>query len=206
MSDSDPRKSVGRLWADDRKQQILRVAARLLSERGVDGLRIPDVAAAAGVTRPVVYRHFPNRQAILMDLLESAGDSFVARLEAAAAIGLDDLPNLMRALLESLCNEIEDQGPGMWLLLNSTGPDPDVEAVAQAVRERMVAPWYARVAAVTRTNDKEAIAITAMLYGMIPSAVTLWQSGALTKQEAVEHLMKGVGGLIDAYTREQDLH
>jgi hypothetical protein len=45
-----------------------------------------------------------------------------------------------------------------------------------------------------------------MLYGMIPSAVTLWQSGALTKEEAVEHLMKGVGGLIDAYTREHDLH
>ena len=63
-----------------------------------------------------------------------------------------------------------------------------------------------RVAAVTRTNEREAFAITAMLYGMIPSAVTLWQSGALTKEEAVEHLMRGVGGLIDAYTKEQDLH
>ena len=81
-----PKRQPSRLWADDRKRQILRVAARLLEERGVDGLRIPDVAAAAGVTRPVIYRHFPNRQAILMDLLESAGDAFVARLEGAVPL------------------------------------------------------------------------------------------------------------------------
>ena len=200
------RRQTPRLWADDRKQQILRVAARLLDERGVDGLRIPDVAAAAGVTRPVIYRHFPNRQAILMDLLESAGDAFVARLETAASLGFDDLPTLMRGLLEGLCDEIEAQGAGVWKLLNSTGPDPDVEAVAQAVRDRMVAPWYARIAAVTRSDDREAAAITGMLYGMVPNLVTLWQTGALTKEEAVDLLMRGVGGLIQAFSEDRELH
>ena len=57
----------GRLWAADRRRSLVVAAARLLVERGADAVRIPDVAAAAGVTRPVVYKHFPNRTALCSD-------------------------------------------------------------------------------------------------------------------------------------------
>ena len=68
----------GRLWAADRRKQLLGVAARLLAQEGLDGVRIPDVAAEAGVTRPVV-RHFSNRQAILVGVLEDFGATLQER-------------------------------------------------------------------------------------------------------------------------------
>ncbi|MGE4652091.1 MAG: TetR/AcrR family transcriptional regulator [Myxococcota bacterium] len=196
----------GRLWADDRRKQILAVAARLLDEQGVDGLRIPDVAEAAGVTRPVIYRHFPNRQAILMDLLEEMGSALAERLEGLAASGLEDLEKLMPDLFEGLCDEIEARGAGVWKLLNSAGPDPEVEAVAQRVRERLVAPWYARVASVTRTSGEEAVAVTSIIYAVVPPLITLWHSGTLSRAEAVSHLTRAVGAIVGAYQRPAELH
>ena len=206
MSKQTPSSTHGRLWADDRRRQILAVAARLLDERGVDGLRIPDVAEAAGVTRPVIYRHFPNRQAILMDLLEEMGNALGERLEGHAASGLGDLEKLMPDLFEGLCDEIEARGAGVWKLLNSAGPDPEVEAVAQRVRERLVAPWYARVAAVTHTSGEEAAAVTSIIHAVVPPLITLWHAGTLTRAEAVSHLTRAVGAIVDAYQRPAELH
>ena len=206
MTESPPSSPHGRLWADDRRRQILTVAARLLDERGVDGLRIPDVAQAAGVTRPVIYRHFPNRQAILMDLLEETGNALAERLEDLAASGLDDVAKLMPDLFQGLCDEIEARGAGVWKLLNSAGPDPEVEAVAQSVRNRLVAPWYARVAAVTRTSGKDAAAITSIIHAIVPPLITLWNAGSLSRSEAVSHLTRAVGAILEAYSRPSELH
>ena len=204
MRVSPPPRPHGRLWAEDRRRQILAVAARLLDERGVDGLRIPDVAQAAGVTRPVIYRHFPNRQAILMDLLEETGSALAERLEGLAASGLNDVAKLMPDLFEGLCDEIEAQGAGVWKLLNSAGPDPEVEAVAQSVRDRLVAPWYARVAAVTGTSGANAVAITNIIHAIVPPLITLWSAGALSRVEAVAHLTRAVGAILDAYSRRSE--
>ena len=206
MADSPPSSAHGRLWADDRRRQILEVAARLLDERGVDGLRIPDVARAAGVTRPVIYRHFPNRQAILIALLEEIGTSLAMRLERLAATGLSDVEKLMPDLFEGLCDEIEASGAGVWKLLNSAGPDPEVEAVAQSVRERLVAPWYSRVAAVSATSGKEAVVITSVIHAIVPPLITLWNSGTLSRKEAVSHLTRAVSAILDAYHRPPELH
>lgn len=206
MADSSPSTAHGRLWADDRRRQILAVAARLLDERGVDGLRIPDVAEAAGVTRPVIYRHFPNRQAILMDLLEETGNALAARLEGLALSRPDDVAKRMPELFEGLCDEIEARGAGVWKLLNSAGPDPEIEAVAQSVRDRLVAPWYARVAALTGTSAEDAVAITSIIHAIVPPLITLWNAGSLSRAEAVSHLTRAVGAIVDAYRKRPELH
>ena len=54
-----------RLSPEDRHQQLLRVTSDIIAADGVDNVRIPYVAAAAGVTRPVVYKFFPNRHELL---------------------------------------------------------------------------------------------------------------------------------------------
>ena len=67
-----------RLWAKDRRQQLVDVASAIIAREGVDRVRIPEVATAAGVTRPVVYKFFPNRQALLVAVLEDFTDALRA--------------------------------------------------------------------------------------------------------------------------------
>src|SRR4051812_17468140 len=49
----------------DRKAQLAAVAAELFRAGGFPGVGIKDIADAAGVTGPALYRHFADKQAIL---------------------------------------------------------------------------------------------------------------------------------------------
>jgi AcrR family transcriptional regulator len=53
----------------DRRSQLLAAAERLFAERGFLAVRLEDIGAAAGVSGPAIYRHFPNKESLLVELL-----------------------------------------------------------------------------------------------------------------------------------------
>ncbi|WP_433576885.1 SACE_7040 family transcriptional regulator [Nocardia brasiliensis] len=74
-----------------RRQQLLDAGARLIADRGFLGMRLDDLGAAVGISGPAVYRHFPNKEALLVELLVGisqrlldGGKAVVARTETAA--------------------------------------------------------------------------------------------------------------------------
>jgi AcrR family transcriptional regulator len=52
-----------------RRAQLLAAAERLFAERGFLAVRLEDIGAAAGVSGPAIYRHFPNKESLLVELL-----------------------------------------------------------------------------------------------------------------------------------------
>ncbi|MGI9125202.1 MAG: SACE_7040 family transcriptional regulator [Mycobacterium sp.] len=52
-----------------RRSQLLAAAEQLIAERGYLAVRLEDIGAAAGVSGPAIYRHFPNKEAMLVELL-----------------------------------------------------------------------------------------------------------------------------------------
>src|ERR1700730_16223935 len=81
----------------DRRWQLLAAAERLFAERGFLAVRLDDIGAAAGVSGPAIYRHFPNKESLLVELLVGistrllAGAREVRSREADAAAALDGL-------------------------------------------------------------------------------------------------------------------
>src|SRR5512142_778687 len=64
--------------ADLTRSRVLAAAARLVAERGYDGVRMQEVAARAGVTTGAIYTHFPDRGALLAAAVaEHANSVFV---------------------------------------------------------------------------------------------------------------------------------
>ncbi|EKF22960.1 bacterial regulatory s, tetR family protein [Mycolicibacterium hassiacum DSM 44199] len=53
----------------DRRGKLIAAAERLVAERGYLAVRLEDIGAAAGVSGPAIYRHFPNKEALLVELL-----------------------------------------------------------------------------------------------------------------------------------------
>lgn len=53
----------------ERRQQLLDAAASLFAERGFASVRLEDLGAAVGISGPAVYRHFPNKEAVLVELM-----------------------------------------------------------------------------------------------------------------------------------------
>jgi AcrR family transcriptional regulator len=58
-----------RLPAEQRRRQLLDVACDVFAASGFHGTSMDDVAEAAGVTKPVLYQHFPSKRALYSELL-----------------------------------------------------------------------------------------------------------------------------------------
>ncbi|HEY2160193.1 MAG TPA: TetR/AcrR family transcriptional regulator [Solirubrobacteraceae bacterium] len=65
---------------EERRQQLLDAALGVILEQGYAGVSIEAIARTAGVTRPVVYDHFPNLGMLLASLFEREEQSALAQL------------------------------------------------------------------------------------------------------------------------------
>lgn len=68
-----------RMGVDERRQQLIRVALDLFSRRSPEDVSIDEVAAAAGISRPLVYHYFPGKQSLYEAALRRAADELAAR-------------------------------------------------------------------------------------------------------------------------------
>lgn len=67
-----------RLAPAQRARLIEQAATELFAERGYAAASVEDIAAAAGVTKPMLYRHFESKQALCICLLQRYRDDLIA--------------------------------------------------------------------------------------------------------------------------------
>jgi AcrR family transcriptional regulator len=107
-----------RMAAEDRRQQILRVAVNLFAQRGFRGTTTKEIAHAAGVSEAIIFRHFATKQELYSAILDDcAGTCDVGPFEA---IGEAVLSNDDRAVFETLALAIlnfHDDNPEFQRLL-----------------------------------------------------------------------------------------
>jgi AcrR family transcriptional regulator len=72
-----------RLPAEQRRSQLLEIATELFADRGFHATSMDDIAESAGVTKPVLYQHFPSKRALYRELLEAIDRELTVRLVAA---------------------------------------------------------------------------------------------------------------------------
>lgn len=78
--------SMGRIagvTAGQTRERLLRAAADVFAERGYDGTRVADIAAAAGVSNGAMYAHFASKAELLVDALRTHGRRLLADAFAA---------------------------------------------------------------------------------------------------------------------------
>src|SRR4051812_41707106 len=68
-----------RLTAEQRRTRILAAATRIFARKGFDGASMNGIAAAAGITKPVLYDHFTSKDALFETLLRSIRDDLLAK-------------------------------------------------------------------------------------------------------------------------------
>jgi AcrR family transcriptional regulator len=83
----------------DRRSQLIAAAERLVAERGFLAVRLEDIGAAAGVSGPAIYRHFPNKEAMLVELLVGISTRLLAGATEVVA-NAADLKTALDALID----------------------------------------------------------------------------------------------------------
>jgi AcrR family transcriptional regulator len=84
--------------AQDRRRQLLEVAADLFARHGYRGTTTARLAEAAGITEPILYRHFPSKHDLFVTLIDEVSDE-VVRSWQAKLDGVRDPTARLRALL-----------------------------------------------------------------------------------------------------------
>jgi AcrR family transcriptional regulator len=74
---------IAGVTADQTRERLLRAAADVFAERGYDGTRVADIAAAAGVSNGALYAHFDSKAELLLAALRAHGRRELADLLAA---------------------------------------------------------------------------------------------------------------------------
>jgi len=105
----------GRVPASVRAEQLLDVAERLFAETGYSATSIEAIAAAAGVTRPVVYNHYGSKEGVYLACLRRAREQMEALLFGAMAQA-PDLPSRIEAGADAYFRFLE-RDPARWRVL-----------------------------------------------------------------------------------------
>jgi AcrR family transcriptional regulator len=73
-----------RLPAARRRRQLLEVALHLFGTRGFHATSMDDIAEGAGVTKPVLYQHFPSKGELYLELIEAVSAELVEAVTTSA--------------------------------------------------------------------------------------------------------------------------
>jgi AcrR family transcriptional regulator len=73
-----------RLPADQRRAQLLEVARDRFADQGFHATSMDEIAEAAGVTKPVLYQHFPSKRALYSELLDDTGKQLLETIVESA--------------------------------------------------------------------------------------------------------------------------
>ena len=134
-----------RMGAEQRRALILEAAGRRFAEHGYDATRLDDVAAAAGVTKPILYRHFDGKTALYLALLERHRADLGSFAGAIPAQGT--LEQRLRAVLEVWFDYVETHAYAWKLLFRDSGGGPEIAAFRRDVQAEVRAVLAALIAA-----------------------------------------------------------
>jgi AcrR family transcriptional regulator len=158
----------------------------MLTEHGPAGLEITALADAAGVTRPVVYKFFPTRQALIAGVLDAFVAQLTARYHAALASSLGGtMPAIVQSFIDASCDAIEDHGVGPWRLMYARSADVEAAELGRAALRQLMSPWLPRIAELTGLPAPRVELLAGIVAAGGGAALDGWMEGRMRRKDAV---------------------
>jgi len=104
----------------ERREQLLDIGRRVFAERGLDGVSIEEIAAQAGVSKPVVYEHFGGKEGLYAVVVDREVERFL-QMATELLQGEDTMPKFEVAAV-SLLRYMEDNSDGFRILVRDSPP------------------------------------------------------------------------------------
>ncbi|MEA2251012.1 MAG: hypothetical protein QOI62_3748 [Solirubrobacteraceae bacterium] len=124
-----------RLSTDARREQLVALGVEMFSERPFDEVSIDDIAAAAGISKGLLYHYFPSKRDFYVAVVRHSADEMIDVTETDA--GLAPLARLS-AGLDRYLEYVETHARGYATVLRAgIGSDPEVAGVVEGVRAAM---------------------------------------------------------------------
>ena len=177
-----------RLPASERKLQIVAAARELFGRSGYEATGVDDIAAHAGITKPVLYRHFEGKRDLYLAVLEDHLADLIRRLWVGLSASAEPRERL-RVSIQAFFEFVEERPDGYRMLVEAgTRMDDDT-------RERLGSAWDTLAEGVGRTvgdvlrasglDTAGAPVYARALVGMTQAVAEWWMRSRRMPKEAV---------------------
>jgi AcrR family transcriptional regulator len=120
MSSETPTFRRHRMTGKERREQLLDIGRRLFAERGFEGTSIEEIAAQAGVSKPVVYEHFGGKEGLYAVVVDREVERLLTM--ATALLKGDHTRDKFEAAAVGLLRYIDDNADGFRILVRDSNP------------------------------------------------------------------------------------
>jgi AcrR family transcriptional regulator len=180
---------VRRLRRAERREQLLAAATQAFARAGFAATSLDDIAAEAGISRVLLYRHFESKT----DLYRAVLDRAIARL--TAAVGTRDFTY---ASIDALLGAAAEDPDGFRLLFHHAAREPEFRQQMDRFRKGMVATARRELARII--PDRAWVQWAAQLAPVVAiEAVMAWlDAGRPDPDQAADRVRQALAGVIGA--------
>ncbi|MGH3496512.1 MAG: TetR/AcrR family transcriptional regulator [Nocardioidaceae bacterium] len=177
----------GRLPRSARRAQLLDAAMEIFVDNGYHSAAMDDIAERAGVSKPVLYQHFPGKLELYLALLDSSCDTVIASVRAALA-STDDNKERVAATMEAFYSYVDSERAAFRLVFES---DLTSEKAVRARVDRVTNECATAIAAVIHDDTglpdpmAELLAVSLVGMGQVSARYWLTKSHPVSRSEAV---------------------
>jgi AcrR family transcriptional regulator len=197
---SDTRPRGNRLPRHERRRQLLDAALEIFVAQGYHATAMDEIAERAGVSKPVLYQHFPGKLELYLALLDESVDKLVAAVRGALRTNPDPKQRVA-ATFGAYFEFVGGDGQAYRLVFES---DLSNETAVRARLDRVQRECAAMISQMVREDaglsDDEAHLLSVGMVGMAQVTARYWLSaGNHIPREAAEQLVarlawRGISG------------
>ena len=200
MSSNDKLDNRSRLPRDERRAILLSAALEVFTVSGYHAASMDEIADRAGVSKPVLYQHFPSKLDLYLAVLDLHIDSLVFAIQKAIASNREN-SSRVAATVDAYFGFIDNEGEAFRLLFES---DMNLEPQVRERLNRMTYDCAAAVSAVisidTGLGKEESMMLAVGIIGTVQTTARHWldRDGKIDRQRATELVMnltwRGISG------------
>jgi len=179
-----------RLPRSARRKQLLAAAQEIFVAQGYHAAAMDDIAERAGVSKPVLYQHFPGKLELYLALLDTHCDAIIAKVRAAM-LATPDNKERVKGAVRAYFDFVDHESEAFRLVFESDlRNDPSVRERVERVEQGCIAAVTDTVVSDTGLDKAQAELLASGLVGAAGQSAQFWlANGRRTPKGEAEGLV-----------------
>lgn len=186
-----------RLHKDERYEQLLELAHQIIDEEGTDALTLISLADKAGVTKPIPYRHFGNRKALLYTLFQDTLTKLAHNMETGIDQDANSLDDAIQVFAKTYMKCFAEHGKSCFAVIAALKAYPEYEMIDSELQTFFCQTLEASLSPFLPENSKIPTVTLMMIFGATCTVGGMFLNQLITKDEVVENVSRLIWKLIE---------
>jgi AcrR family transcriptional regulator len=192
-----PEPAYSRLQVDERRRQLIDAGAALFAEHSYEEISMRQIAAAAGVSKPLLYHYFPSKIDLFKAAVGDAASQLQTLIEPAGDGGSP--AEQLTASLDAYLGWIEEHARTWTKLMQSAANLPEARELVEGFRSRTMEMMLAGLTGQPGSPSPALRTAVNGWLGFMDAAILDWtRTSELTRDQLRELLLTAFGGALMA--------